>query len=273
MMNLFREDGSRSRTEASAMPQPTGFYLPLSRPRRLMGDFLHFAQRVPSVPVERRMKLAPLVAAREAATPRPSWCSIFTKAWGFACAAHPPLRRAWLSFPWPRLYQHPINVATVAVERPYGGDDAVFFMQITRPEQKPLTEISARLKWFKDRPLDSAAALQRQMRLAGLPLPLRRLLWWGALNLDGRRRARLLGTFGVTSYSGLGSSSLHPRGLLTSTLSYGVIEPDGAVDVRVVYDHRTLDGGTVARALADLERFLMHEILAELRYLEGLRAV
>ena len=172
------------------MPQPTGFYLPLSLPRRLMGDFLHFSSRIPSVPVERRMNLAPVVMARELATPKPSWCSIFTKAWGFACAAHPALRRAYLSFPWSRLYQHSINVATIAVERPYGGDDAVFFIQMTQPERKPLLEIDRRLKWFKDRPLDSAAVLQRQMRLASLPQPLRRLLWWSALNLDGRRRAR-----------------------------------------------------------------------------------
>jgi hypothetical protein len=79
-----------------------------------------------------------------------------------------------------------------------------------------------------------------------------------------------MGTFGVSAYAGLGAASLHPRGLLTSTLSYGVIEPDGSVPVRITYDHRTLDGGTVARALADMERALHHEILAELRYMEGL---
>src|SRR5689334_11247055 len=113
--------------EVPAMPQTTGFYLPLSRPRRLICDFLHFANQVPSVPVERRMNLASLVAAREVATPKPSWCSIFTKAWGFTCAAHPALRRSYLGFPWPRLYQHPSSVATIAVERPYGDEDAVFF--------------------------------------------------------------------------------------------------------------------------------------------------
>ena len=57
----------------------------------------------------------------------------------------------------------------------------------------------------------------------------------------------------MTAYSGLGAASLHPRGLLTSTLTYGVIEVDGSVVVRVVYDHRTLDGATVARALADMD--------------------
>jgi hypothetical protein len=33
-----------------------------------------------------------------------------------------------------------------------------------------------------------------------------------------------------------------------------------------------VDPGTVARALAELERVLLHEIVAELRYMEGLDA-
>lgn len=253
------------------MPQPTGFNLPLPLPRRLMSDFLHFANRVPTVPVQRRMDLAALADARRRAVPRPGWCALFTKAWALVCSRHAALRRAYLGGLFPCLYQHPINVATIAVERPYAGEDAVFFTQINRPEEKSLTEIDGRLKWFKDRPLESAAMLRRQLRLARLPWPVRRLVWWGALNANGRLRARFFGTFGVSAYAGLGAESLHPRGLLTTTLNYGTIANDGGVDVRVVYDHRTLDGSTVARALADLERVLTHEIVTELGYLRALR--
>ena len=46
------------------MPQPVGRNLPLSLPRRFICDLVHFAHRVPTVPVERRMNLAPLVMAR-----------------------------------------------------------------------------------------------------------------------------------------------------------------------------------------------------------------
>src|SRR5262245_59518393 len=165
------------------MPQPTGFYLPLSLPRRLMCDYLHFASKVPSVPVQRHMRLAALAQARALAHPRPGWCSIFTKAWGFVADRHPALRRAYLSFPWPRLYQHPVSVASVAVERPYGDENAVFFCQVTRPQTKSLEEIDGRLRWFRDRPLGSATVQRRQLRLARWPRPLRRVLWWGALEL------------------------------------------------------------------------------------------
>jgi hypothetical protein len=256
--------------EVSAMPQPAGFYLPLSLPRRLMNDVVHFARQVPSTVIERPMNLACVAAARDQAIPKPSWCALFTKAWGMACAANPPLRRAYLGGPWPRLYQHPVSVATIAVERPYGHEDAVFFLQVSRPERQPLTDIDGRIKWFKDRPLGSAAIVRRQLRLARQPWFIRRPLWWLALNSNGRYRARLLGTFAVTACSGLGAETLHPPCLLTSTLSYGVIDPDGDVVVRVSHDSRTLDSGLVARALADLERFLKHEIVAELRYLQGL---
>jgi hypothetical protein len=252
------------------MPQPAGFYLPLSLPRRLITDMLHFAHKVPSIPVERRLNLAAVREARDLAVPRPSWCSLFTKAWGMTCAAHPPLRRAYLSFPWPRLYQHPISVASVAVERPYGNESAVFFMQIPRPETCSLTDLDSRIKQYKDCPLGSTGSMRRQLLISRQPLLIRRLLWWLGLNLTGRHRARMLGTFGVTVYSSLGAESLHPIGPLTTTLTYGVIAADGGVTVRVSYDHRTLDGATVARALADLERFLQHEIVAELRYLQGL---
>ncbi len=254
------------------MSEPAGRNVALSPPRRLICDYLHFARQVPSVPVERRMNLAEVVAARAAASPRPSWCAIFTKAYAFVCNAHPQLRRAYLSLPRPHLYEHPISVASVAVERPFGDEDAVFFAHLGEPDKLALTDLDARLKRHKELPLEAIGGLRRQLRTARYPSFVRRALWWLGLNLWGRKRAHFFGTYGVSVYSGLGASSLHPLSVLTSLLTYGVIEPDGEVDVRIVYDHRVMDGSTVARALADLERVLRHEIVAELRYLEGVEA-
>jgi hypothetical protein len=254
------------------MSQPAGFNLPLSLPRRFMCDFLHFARKVPTVPVQRRMRLGEVVAAREAAAARPSWCALFTKAYGFVTEAWPQLRRAYLSFPWPHLYQHPITMTSVAVERRLGDEDAVFFVHLREPHKLTLPEIDLRLRQAKEQPLESCGSFRRLLFITRLPRPLRRLVWWIGLNVSGRKRAHFLGTAGVTVYSGLGASSLHPMTLLTSTLNYGVIEADGSVDVRLIYDHRVLDGATVARALADLERALNQEIVAELRYLKSVEA-
>lgn len=249
------------------MPQPAGVSLPLSLPRQLICDYLHFARQIPSVPVQRRMNLGAVVAARAATGLRPSWCAIFTKAYGFVTATTPALRRAYMAFPRPRLYEHPINVASIAIERKYGDEDAVFFAHLRQPEQLSLADIDLRLRQFKEQPLETFGAYRRILLLNRFPRPLRRMLWWLGLNLWGRKRAAFMGTFGVTVYAGLGAASLHPLSLLTTTLNYGVIEPDGTVDVRITYDHRVMDGATVARALAALERVLTHEVLAELRYL------
>src|SRR5207253_7388938 len=92
------------------------------------------------------------------------------------------------------------------------------------------------------------------------PWFVRRICWWLALNWSGYYRARNVGTFGVSVYSGLGAESLHPLSLMTTTLNYGVIAEDGGVDVRLIYDHRVLDGATVARALGELEMVLNHQI-------------
>ena len=94
-------------------------------------------------------------------------------------------------------------------------------------------------------------------------------LWLAALNVSGPLRALRMGTFGVTAYSALGAESLHPISPLTTTLTYGVIAPDGGVTVRVVYDHRVLDGATVARALVLMEAILCGQIVRELEALAG----
>jgi hypothetical protein len=253
------------------MGQVAGRHFPLSVPRRFICDLVHFARKVPSVPVERRMHLAGVAAARARGNERPSWCAIFTKAYAILAARRPELRTAYLSFPRPHLYEHFTNVASIAVERPIAGEDCVLFGHIRSPEAVPLTELNARLAHFKDAPIQEVGSFRHALRLSRLPRPARRLAWWIALNW-GRKRAHYLGTFGVSVYASLGAASLHPLSPLTTTLNYGVLEPDGSVDVRLIYDHRVLDGAHVARALADLEHILADEICRELRSLPA-RAV
>jgi hypothetical protein len=218
------------------------------------------------------MHLRPLVLARQLARPRPSWTVLFAKAYAAVAARTPELRRSYLSFPRPHLYEHATSVASVAVEREYRGEPGVFFGQLREPDRKGLAELDRQLRVLREAPLESVAAFRKSLRLTRLPLPLRRLGWWVGLNVSGRKRAGLLGTFAVSAYGGLGASSLHPLSPLTTTLNFGPIEPDGGVDVRLIYDHRVLDGATVARALEELERVLLGEIVNELRYLQALEA-
>ena len=71
----------------------------LSKPRRMVIDLLYFAKQLPTVPVQRRMALATVVAARAACRNRPQWTAIFAKAYALTAREFPELRRAYVKFP------------------------------------------------------------------------------------------------------------------------------------------------------------------------------
>jgi hypothetical protein len=237
--------------------------IPLSPARKFIGDVLHFSKGVPTVPVQRRMRLDRLVAARATLAVRPSWTSIFTKAYAQVAAGMPELRRAYVKFPWPHLYEYTQSAASVAVERDHAGEKAVFFGRIKQPDCMPLIALDQSIDHLREVPVEQHDEFQKVLTVSRLPRPLRRVLWWLCLNIS-RVRGHHFGTFAVSVYSGLGAESLHPLSPLATTLNYGVIGSDGNVDVRITYDHRVMDGATVARALQSLESTLMGEILDEL---------
>ena len=161
------------------MSKQTGRNLPLSPHRKLVADLQHFCGKVPGATVERTLSLAALRAARQACVPRPSWCAIFLKAMGVVGARHPQFRRAFLSFPRPHLYEHPYNVANFTIERRHQDEDVVFYVQVRRPERRPLTELDAILRACKDEPVESIKFFRRAIRLSKVPWPFRRLAWCG----------------------------------------------------------------------------------------------
>lgn len=239
-----------------------GRYFRLSLPRRWIGDVLHFARKLPSVPVERVMDLSELQEIRQQVNI--SWPALFLKAFGVASQQHPELRQALLSFPWTRCYEHPFSVASVAIERKYEGEAAVFFGQVQSPESQPLKTIDQHLKQYKSDPIETIGTYRRLIQITRWPKILRRFGWWMTLNWTGEKRAKRLGTFGMSVYSSLGASSLHPLSPLSFLLNYGVMDEHGKVSVRLVYDHRIVDGAIVARALATMESILTGPLLDEM---------
>lgn len=246
---------------------PWGRTVPLDLHRRVICDLLHFARRVPSIPVQRSINIAALVATRAAAEHRPSWCLIFTKAFALTARRMPELRRAYLSFPGERLYEHPESVASISVERGSKGARRLSFAKLTRPEDRPLAVLDRYLRRFLAAPERNMGAARFALQIARLWRPLRLGIWWLGLNLSGTFRGRRLGTFGVSVYSSLGAESLHPLAPLSYVVNYGVIEPEGSVTLRIVYDHRVLDGADVARVLAEIEAVLNGELLREVESL------
>jgi hypothetical protein len=235
-------------------------------------DVLHYASQIPTVPVQRRMALAEVAAARDGVKDRPCWPAVFMKAYSQVADELPALRRAYVRLPWPHLREYPTSVASLAVEREYLNEPCVFFGRITDPSSLPLHEIHSRIRQFVETPVESVPAFRKMLSLARWPQLVRRALLWFGLNLP-RTRPGQFGTFGLSVYSSLGAESLHPLSPLTTTLNYGVIDRRGKVWVRLVYDHRVFDGATAARALRKLEETLVGPILAELREMAPLSSV
>ena len=179
---------------------------------------------------------------------------------------HTPLfRRALLDFPWPRLYEHPVSNCALAIERTYEGEPGIFVGTFRSPDSQSLEQLQDALVCYKDLPLEEIGAFRQAVRVSMAPRPLRRFLWWSTLHLSGTKRAKRFGTFGLTTYGSLGAESLHPISPLTTTLTFGPIDPTGHVCVKLIYDHRVLDGAYIARRLGDIETTLTGAILDELR--------
>jgi len=234
----------------------------LSVPRRMVGDLLYFAGGIPTVPVQKRMALGPLTTARAACRERPRWTTLFTKAYALMAREFPEFRRAYVKLPWPHLYEYPASNATVIIERDYHGEAGLFSISIKEPARQSLRGIGRQLEHASAAPVEEIKDFRRTIQFTRLPRPLRRAFWWLCLNI-GRQRGNYFGTFGISVYSALQAESLHPLSPLTTLLNYGVMSEDGVVDVRIIYDHRVMDGATVARALARLEEILNSAIKEE----------
>jgi len=238
----------------------------LSVQRRMVIDLLYFARGIPTVPVQKRMSLGPLVAARAACGERPRWTAIFTKAYALLAQEVPELRRAYVKIPWAHLYEYPTSKANIIIERDYRGEPSLCPVSIKDPAHRSVGDIGRQIQHATTAPLEEIKDFRRWMRFARLPRPLRRTLWWIGLNI-GRQRGNFFGTFGLSVYSALNVESLHPLSPLTTLLNYGVMTGEGVLDVRIIYDHRVLDGATVARALGRLEEILNSVILEEVQAL------
>jgi hypothetical protein len=227
------------------MPHSIGQTLPLSRFWRTLCDRLSFGHPGPVVRIQRRLLLADVVAARSIASPCPSWRAVFVKAIAHVSAANPLLRRSFLSWPWPRIYGHPVTVAVVPVR----SDDEIKFVRVRQPEALRLAEI------------DEILASSTRCRKKGSGFGTR-----VGVACSGRVRARKFGTLSVAT------ASLCPPTPLTPELYHGSISANGEVEVSLSFDERVMDGIDAGRLLSALEDSLHERVLTELRYLESLEA-
>lgn len=245
---------------------PSGKRIRLSYARRFMNDLMHFSKKVPIVSIERQMQLANLIEARQCLVSKPSWFVIFTKAFAQVTAQCPTLRRAYVLFPYPHLYETDQTSVMFAMEREVENEPMVLFTRINQPESMSLPALDKLIQNNKKKPVSKVNSFRRILRLNSFPFPLRRFIWWLGLNVDAFR-SRFFGNFGITGMPNLGASSIHVLSPMSLNIAFGVFQPDGQVMVKLFWDHRVLDGVMAAKTLEALEGVLMQEILEELQAL------
>ena len=174
-------------------------------------------------------------------------------------------RRAYLPYPWPRLYEAPYSVASVVFEREFAGEPVPWFAPLLHPERLTLRQIRDKVRGWKTDPVEAHGALRRLVRNAKPPRPVRRLLWAVGLHWNGLFRARTFGTFAVNSLHGFDLRPLALRTPLTTLWYYGAVSDGGEMPVTVAFDHRAFDGRALTRAYDELERALNGELAAEVR--------
>jgi hypothetical protein len=248
---------------------PPGRTLPLAHGRRFIADVAHFSRGVPFIAVERRIRVPEVAAARQAATPRPGWLPVFLKAFGLAARQVPDLRRSWLSFPWPRLYEHPVTVAGVTVARDWAGEPTVFILPVRKPEERPLADVAAQVARATTDPVRDVPAFRRLLLVGRLPVPVRRLVWWLGLRVSGDWRQKYFGTVTVNNTANAGADVAFAVTPMTSYFTFGRVGDDGGVTLRLVFDHRVYDATPAGRGLEAVEAALTGPILDELRAMGG----
>lgn len=247
------------------MSSRKGIRVALSPARRIVVELMHHAKKVPSIPLRRSMNVVELVQARSQCSPRPSWVAMFLKAFALVARDHSELRQTYVPWPWPSIYQHPISECAVLVEREVMNENAVMAAKVRTPDEQPLTAIDEHLHRLSSAPLNDVSDFRQLMRLSRIPALLRRFVFWNTLYLSGFTKCKRFGTFMVSSLGNCGVEQCHPLTTLSTYLSFGPIRANGDVTALVVYDHRVMDGRTVARALMDLEATMNGPILAEVK--------
>jgi len=236
----------------------------ISLPRRLVADLMHASIRVPFVSLSRPLDVRQLLEARALAARPPGWAAIFVKAFSLVAKEQPVLRTLYAKWPWPSFYELPRSIAMVAIARVEDGQDCVLPQKVPAADELPLAEVDAQIRHAKDAPIGEVPAFRKILRVTGLPLLLRRVMWLIGLNF-GRQRANWFGSFGVTSVAAYGAGELHALSPGPFILSYGVVEPDQTIDVVIRWDHRITDAAMIAKTLTRLEQVLNTEIAGEIR--------
>ena len=245
-----------------------GKSLPLNISRKFLIDLFWIARRVPMSVIAGNIRIGPLIEARNTCENRPPYTVIFAKALAQVAADMPELRRNYIRYPRPHLFETFESSVSIMIERELDGEMSVIPILLKSPRTQSLGALAREMNAAKTHPQNEVRHISRLLKITRLPLPLRRMLWLAAYQ-SGRQRSNYFGSFAISALGVEGAMVTYPLSPVTTCLTYGPFGADGSVDVRISFDHRVYDGSTVARTITALERILNSQMVGELKSAKG----
>ncbi|MFM8573525.1 MAG: hypothetical protein ACKOAU_18160 [Pirellula sp.] len=219
--------------------------------RRTPIDISIVATRVPSFPIIRRIDVSEVEKWRQTQKrlgKRVGWNAILAHAFGKVSQQIPELRDVYVARPIAYIYRHPEPIASLTIHRnDNSGIERLIWARIASPQTLGLEELQARVDHFSTTPIEDV--FKDGLRLEHRLSPIRRLNWYLLMRWCGRKRAKHLGTFSLSSLGHLGALNLHHPIVTASSIAMGPIDPQGNCDIALICDHRVLDGVLASQAL------------------------
>ncbi len=227
-------------------------------------DICNAAKTVPAFSVQREFDLSNIATARQSAKTRIGWAALFARGYSLVAKDVPELRQTFITLPWMRLYQHPTSVVNVTVNRfdQSINRERLLWARIRNVETLTLAAIQKSIS--EHQTADLKTLFRDGQVMEKMPAPIRWLSWHLLMRWQGRKRARRLGTFTISTLANLGTTNDNHPLIATSSLSYSPLTSQQRTIVTLLADHRVLDGALAARALVALERVMQHQIVDEL---------
>jgi hypothetical protein len=228
--------------------------------RRTPIDVSIVAKRVPSFPIVAQIDLSDVEKWRQsqkAVGKRIGWNAILAHAYGVVSHEIPELRDVYVARPIPYIYRHPEPIASLTIHRNDSlGNQRLIWARVTSPHCIPLLDLQERIDHFST--ADVHEVFKDGLRLERRLGPIRRLNWYLLMRWCGRKRAKHLGTFSLSSLGHLGVLNLHHPIVTATSIAMGPFTKDGQCQLALICDHRVLDGVLASQSLAKLVETLRH---------------
>jgi hypothetical protein len=212
--------------------------------RRTPVDASIVAKRVPSFPIVSRVDFSEIEVRRQSLKAkglRVGWNAVLAHAYSKVSQDIPELRDVYVARPVAYVYRHPEPVASLTIHRrDASGKERLIWARISSPHLVSLTELQSQIDRFTTAPIQEVYRDGLRLERRG-PL-LRRLNWHLLMRWCGRKRAKHLGTFSISSLGHLGGLNLYHPLVTATSLAMGPISQDGHCDLALICDHRVLDG-------------------------------